>query len=111
MPRALVALGANLGDRQATLRRLEREAHLALFRMQDAERQYRLVLERLHPTAAQTTAIVRERYAAGDESTMLADVLVAIREEYTLQRMGVDLLRDWRYAAAELEFLLGGPHP
>jgi len=97
-------------DREATLRRLEREAHLALFRMQDAERQYRLVLERLHPTAAQTTAIVRERYATGDEATMLADVLMATREEYTLQRMGVDLLRDWRYAAAELEFLLGGTH-
>lgn len=98
-------------DQQAALRRLESEAHLALFRMQDAERQYRLVLERLQPTAAQNTAIVRERYATGDESTMLADVLMAIREEYALQRMGVDLLRDWRYAAAELRFLLGGDHP
>lgn len=96
-------------EQAAVRRRLEREVHGALFRMRDAERQYRLVRERLHPTAARTTAIVRERYASGDLDTVLAEVLMATGDEFAIDRMGVDLLRAWRSAAAEVEFLLGGP--
>jgi len=94
-------------DRTAALRRIEREAHQYLFQSQDAERQYRLVMERLLPTSQQATEVVRERYASGDAFTMLSEVLMAARDEYMLQRMSVELLRDWRAASAELEYTLG----
>jgi len=95
-------------EQTAALRRLEGEAHRALFLVQDAARQYRLVEERLLPTAEQTTAVVRERYATGMDSAMFADVLMATQDELMLRRMRAELLRDWRAASAQLEFLLGG---
>lgn len=95
-------------ERTAALRQIEREAHQYLFQSQDAERQYRLVVDRLLPTAEQATGVVRERYASGDAFTMLSEVLMAARDEYMLQRMSVEVLRDWRTASAELEYTLGG---
>lgn len=96
-------------EKEADARALDAEARMALFAIQDGHRRVRLYEERLIPRANQTYETLQGAYASGAMEAEFLDVLESIREVLNFDLERLRATRDWQVAAAELEFLMGGP--
>jgi len=92
---------------------LEAAARMALFRIEDAERRYRLYEETLTPQARQAFESLQDRYAVafapGSAGAEFLDVLGAVQTLLDFELEQVRAARDRHLGAAELEYLMGGP--
>jgi len=88
---------------------LQRSARTAVFEVEDALRRYRLYRDTLVPQAAQTYESLQSQYstAAGDADFL--DLLESVQTLLSFELEQVRATRDAQVAAAELEFLMGGP--
>jgi outer membrane protein TolC len=88
---------------------LTTQARQALFELQDAVRRRALYKETLLPLAEQTYESLQSSYAAGRPEASFLDMMEAIRQllDYGLEQVRAE--KDIQDAAAELEYLMGGP--
>jgi outer membrane protein TolC len=96
-------------DQEAIARALDREARMALFEIQDAQRRQALYETDLIPKANQTYAGIQAAYATGMGGPAFIDTLDSIRALLEFELQKVRAVRDLQQASARLEMILGGP--
>ncbi len=96
-------------EHRARMQALDRDARMALFRIQDAKRRYELQRDSLIPQMEETFESLERSYGSGVTNVNFIDVLDAQRTLLELELEKIGALRDWRVAVAELEELMGGP--
>lgn len=96
-------------EKQRTLLGLESAAQMTVFGLGDARRRYDLYEESLLPKAQQTYLSLQSAYATGDASADFLDLLDSVRLLLDFELEQIRAGRDLQLAAAELEFLMGGP--
>jgi len=92
----------------AAAREFEAEARNVLFEWQDARRRHRLFEQSLIPKAEQTYQSLQSAYASGEPEAEFIDVLDSVQTLLEFELEQIAAARDWRNAAARLEFLVGG---
>lgn len=88
---------------------LEAAVRQAMFEVQDAHRRHTLFEANLIPQAQRTFESLQSKYAAGLYETGFLDVIDSVQQLLDFEIEQTRAVRDWHVAAAELEFLLGGP--
>ncbi|MCC6697492.1 MAG: TolC family protein [Candidatus Hydrogenedentes bacterium] len=96
-------------ERQRRAISLDAQARMALFDMQDGRRRYQLFDQTLIPQAQQTYEALQTSYASGGTETDFLDVLDSIQTLLDFELEKVQAGRDLQLAAAELEWIMGGP--
>lgn len=96
-------------ERRKTAIDLDATVQETMFEFRDAQRRRALYLDTLLPQASQTYESLQGRYSLGYGTVGFIDVMESIQRilEYELARLQAE--RDWRVAAARLEYLMGGP--
>lgn len=110
------------GIREAELRReatghdtrrkaqaLDTAARMALFGMEDSRRRFDLYGDSLLPQAERAYQSLQSTYAAGGKDSNFLDLLDSVRLLLDFQLERVRARSDLHVAAADLEFLMGGP--
>lgn len=88
---------------------LDAAARMALFGMDDGLRRYDLFEDSLIPQARQTYESLRSDYASGARNASFLDLLDSVQTLLAFELEQVRAARDLQIAAADLEFLMGGP--
>jgi outer membrane protein TolC len=88
---------------------LDAAARMALFAYTDAKRRQTLYASTLVPQARQAFESLQSAYAADLPHAQLPTVLDALDKALTFELEGLRATRDQQIAAADLEFLIGGP--
>lgn len=96
-------------DKTQALRMLEVEARNWIYELEDAKRRHALYVEQLLPKAELVQDGLAAAYGVAEAGVSLIDLLESVDTLRDLEIARIRALRDWRVAAAEIEFLLGGP--
>ena len=98
-------------DKRSRELALQRSARMAIFEVEDALRRYRLYRDTLVPQAAQTYESLQSQYSTAAGGADFLDLLDSVQTLLSFELEQVRATRDVQLAAAELEFLMGGPWP
>lgn len=96
-------------DKEARILQLDRAASEALFAFDDAVRRLALYRDELQPQAESTMASVQSAYSAGIAESGVIDVLESADTILAFELERERAYRDLHLAAAQLEYLMGGP--
>lgn len=88
---------------------LERAARTAVFDVEDAQRRHALYSDTLVPQAEQTYESLQSQYAAAEGGADFLDLLDSVQTLLAFELEQVRAVRDLQVAAAQLEYLMGGP--
>ena len=88
---------------------LESAARMAVFEVEDAQRRYALYKDTLVPQAGQTYESLQSQYSAAEGGADFLDLLDSVQTLLAFELEQVRAGRDWQLAAAQLEYLTGGP--
>lgn len=88
---------------------LDSSAKMAIFEMEDGLRRFNLYEDSLVPQAKRSFESLQSAYASGGTSADFLDVLDSVRLLLDFELNQVRAARDLHIAAADLEFLTGGP--
>lgn len=96
-------------DKRKTLVALEGAAKMAIFGIEDGYRRLKLYDEKLLPQVKRTYETLEGAYASGNSEAGFLDVLTTVQTRLEFEEQRAQAIRDIHVAAADLEFLLGGP--
>ena len=88
---------------------LEGAAKMAIYGIQDGYRRLKLYDEKLLPEIKRTYETIEGAYAAGNAEGGFLDVLTTLQTKLEFEEQRAEAMRDIHLAAADLEYLLGGP--
>ncbi|MFO7973152.1 MAG: TolC family protein [Candidatus Hydrogenedentota bacterium] len=88
---------------------LKRAARMTVFEVEDARRRHALYRDTLVPQAEQTYESLQSQYSAAEGDTDFLDLLDSVQTLLAFQLEEVRAARDVQVAAAQLEYLTGGP--
>jgi len=96
-------------DKRKTLVAFEGAAKMAVFGIEDGYRRLKLYDEKLLPQVKRTYETLEGAYAAGNAEAGFLDVLTTVQTKLEFEEQRAEAVRDIQLAAADLEFLIGGP--
>jgi len=96
-------------DKRRVVLSLDTAAASVVYNVIDAQRRYHLYGDSLLPQAKATYESLVSRYSVDAEGSSFLDVLNSVQQLLDFQLEQARAARDWQIAAAELEFLTGGP--
>lgn len=100
---------AAMHEKRKTLVELEGAAKMAIYGIEDGYRRLKLYDETLLPKSKRTYETLQTGYATGNTDAGFLDVLTTVQTILEFDEQRAEALRDIQIAAADLEFLLGGP--
>ena len=88
---------------------LESSARMAVYEVKDAQRRHGLYKDTLVPQAEQTYESLQSQYSAAQGDADFLDLLDSVQMLLAFELEHVRAARDVQVAAAQLEYLMGGP--
>jgi len=96
-------------EKRKTTITLEGAAKLAIYGIEDGYRRLRLYDDNLLPKIKQTYETLEGAYASGGADAGFLDVLSTVQTLLEFEEQRAQAFRDIQVAAAELEYIMGGP--
>lgn len=96
-------------DKRRSTLALDSAAASVVYEVIDAQRRYHLYGDSLFPQAKATYESLVSRYSVDAEGSSFLDVLNSLQQLLDFQLEQARAARDWQIAAADLEYLTGGP--